>query len=257
MKAESAIDSLPDSVSIRRDATMAFSLLPREVKFFDMFDEAAAILTRAAETFLDMVAKFERGAGRGDSAIHTPDRSGVMAPLAANGTDRVAQQCEKLRQEEHACDLVVGRIIKALDISFITPFDREDIHTLARRLDDVMDNMEETAHRFMIFRISKPTSEAVTLVRIVRDACGHIEKALRLCRSMRDLDGIQQHLRAITHLENEADKLYRETDAALFANPPEILQFIKLRELYGWLEETVDACKDVAMIISEIVIKGS
>jgi hypothetical protein len=74
---------------------------------------------------------------------------------------------------------------------------------------------------------------------------------------MKNLDEIQVHLREIGRLENEADKVYRESDGALFANPPEILLLIKWRELYSWLEETVDACKDVAQVISEIVIKGT
>ena len=235
---------------------MAFSLIPREMKFFDMFDEAAAILTRASDRFLDMLSHFDRGPNPSQN-VQAVAGSGVHAVPLANVGDRVAQRCEELRQDERACDLVVERIIKALDVSFITPFDREDIHTLATSLDDVMDNMEETANRFFTFRIEQPPAAAVKMARIVRDCCVHLEQAVRLCRSMKDIDGIHSRLRDITQLENEADQVYRESDAALFANPPELLQLIKLRELYGWLEETVDACKDVAMIISEIVIKGS
>src|SRR5207249_11829541 len=104
----------------RRQPFMRFNLIPREEKFFDLFDEVATIISRAAGKFLDMVTAYDR------------------LPARAN----------ELRLEEHACDDVVGRIIKALDRSFITPFDREDIHTLATKLDDVLDNMEETAHRF-------------------------------------------------------------------------------------------------------------
>ena len=237
---------------------MAFSLIPKEMKFFDMFDEATAIITRSSEKFLDMLTHFDRGPNPGEG-FHLPAGSGAqpLPPGKISSTDRVAQRCEELRLEEFACDKVVERIIKALDLSFITPFDREDIHTLSTSLDDVMDNMEETANRFFTFRIDRPTPEAVKLARIVRDCCGHLEQAIRLCRRMKDIEGIQSRLREITKLENEADQVYRETDAILFANPPDVLQLIKLRELYGWLEETVDACKDVSMIISEIVIKGS
>jgi len=107
---------------------MRFSLIPREEKFFDMFDEAAAILTRAAGKFLEMVKVY----------------------------DRLEERGNELKYEEHASDEAVERIIKALDRSFITPIDREDIHTLATSLDDVLDNMEETASRFVIFRIDRP-----------------------------------------------------------------------------------------------------
>lgn len=208
---------------------MRFSLLPREAKFHDMFDEVAALLTRAAEKFLHMVTNFER----------------------------LREHSEEMRRAEHECDQLVKRIIEELDQSFITPFDREDIHTLATSLDDVMDNMEETAFRFDSFRIESPTPQAVDMARIVHQCCGHLAQAIRLTRSMKDIEGIQTCLREIGRLENEADSIYRNSDSDLFADPPDILLLIKWRELYGWLEETVDACKDVAMIISEIVIKGS
>ncbi|MBL8793448.1 MAG: DUF47 family protein [Planctomycetia bacterium] len=204
-------------------------LIPREMKFFDMFDQVAVILIRASDKFLAMVTQF----------------------------DRLAERSYELRQEERACDDLVEQIITALDQSFVTPFDREDIHNLTTKLDDVLDNMEETAHRFEIFRIEKPPSEAIVLARIIKDCCTHVADTLRLLRSMKNVEEIQKRLREIGRLENEADRVYRDCDGDLFANPPDILLLIKLRELYGWMEETVDACKDVALIISEIVIKGS
>jgi uncharacterized protein Yka (UPF0111/DUF47 family) len=208
---------------------MRFSLIPREMKFFDMLDDAAAIITRAAGKFLDMVTQF----------------------------DRLAERSNELKAEERAEDDAIGRIINALDQSFITPFDREDIHTLATSLDDILDNMEETSHRFLVFRIEKASPPAVEMARIIRECCGHLEQAIRQLRSLKNPEQIQKHLHEIGRLENEADTIYRDSDSALFASPPDILLLIKWRELYGWLEETVDACKDVAQVISEIVIKGS
>ena len=204
-------------------------LIPREVKFFDMFDEETAILTRASSKFLAMLTEF---------------------------TD-LAERSKELKHEEHAADDIVEKIIKALDSSFITPFDREDIHSLGTLLDDVLDNLEETAHRFAVFRVEKPTEASVMMARIIHECCTHIEQAVRLCRNLKNIDSIQHHLLEIGRLENEADKIYRESESGLFANPPDILLLIKWRELYGWLENTVDACKDVAHVLSEIVIKGS
>src|SRR5215471_19124011 len=112
---------------------MRFSLIPREMRFFDMFDEAAAVLMRAADKFLAMLTNF----------------------------DDLPKRGEELKKEEDACDRIVERIIKALDRSFITPFDREDIHTLATSLDDIMDNMEETSHRFAVLRIQTSRPSAV------------------------------------------------------------------------------------------------
>jgi uncharacterized protein Yka (UPF0111/DUF47 family) len=208
---------------------MRFSLIPREMKFFDLFDEVAVIMARASGKFAAMVTEW----------------------------NRLSERNYEIRQEEHACDEAVERIIKALDRSFITPFDREDIHTLATYLDDVVDNIEETSHRLVMFRIDQPTPASAVMARIIQDCCAHLADAIKLLRSMKNIEEIHGHLRDIGRLENEADKVYRESDGALFANPPDILLLIKWRELYGWLEETVDACKNVAQVISEIVIKGT
>jgi len=96
---------------------MRFSLIPREEKFFDMFEEAFTIVNRSACKFLTLVTQF----------------------------DRLQERSNELKEEENACDQVVKRIIVALDRTFVTPLDREDIHTLATRLDDILDNIEETA----------------------------------------------------------------------------------------------------------------
>ncbi len=209
---------------------MRFRLIPREMKFFDMFDEFAAILTRASDKFLALLTRWES----------------------------LAERAAELRLDEHVCDRIVERIISALDRSFITPFDREDIHNLAGALDDVMDNLEETAYRLEAFRVEKPTPAALTIAGIIRGACEHLEKAVRLCRDLNtNAEEIQTHLREISRLENEADALYRDSERALFAQPPDILELIKWRELYSWLEATVDAVRAASLIISEVVVKGS
>jgi uncharacterized protein len=210
---------------------MRFSLLPREMKFFDMFDEMAATLTRAAAKFLDMLTDFD--------------------DLPARGLD--------IKKEEEIGDALVEKILRALDRTFITPFDREDIHNLATTLDDVLDNLEETAHRFEVFVVVKPTRASIQLASIIKEACQHLEQAIGQLRNMKKPEQIHKHVLHISQLENEADRLYREVDAALFdgANSNDLLTLIKWRELYAWLEETVDACKEVVHVISEIVIKGS
>lgn len=231
---------------------MRFSLIPRELKFFDMFDAFAAHLTQAAKEFRDMLTAFDQLEARGQA----------------------------LKREEEVCDACVEKIIKALDRTFITPFDREDIHTLATSLDDIMDNMEKTSHRLEVFHIDKPTPESIELGRIIQECCVRVETAVNLLRDLRNSEKIHTLMREIGQLENEADRLYRQADAALFARlvtangaadhaagysehprhpitPIDILMLIKWRELYEWLEETVDACKAVANVISEIVIKGT
>jgi uncharacterized protein len=224
---------------------MRFSLIPREMRFFDMLDEATATIAHAADKFCEMLKQY----------------------------DNLNERARVLKAEEEQCDKIIERIITALDLSFITPFDREDIHTLATKMDDILDNLEETAHRFAVFRVAKPTQsmagtpnsevsaehqQAIALAQHIAACCGHLQEAIRLLRNLKNSEEIYRHLREIGRLENEADTIYRTADEALFAHgSPDILALIKWREIYSWLEETVDACKDVANVISEIVIKGS
>ena len=235
---------------------MAFSLIPREIRFCDMLDEAAVIANRTAHKFLDMLTMHER-------VVEPAHENGIIAHHP-NGKSpqslRMAEAARDIKSEELKCDKVVEKIVKSLCVSFITPFDREDINTLAKSLDDVTDHLEETAHRFASFRIDKPTPEAVQLARFVVDCCGHLEKAVHLIRDLNRHEEISSHLVEVGRLENEADNVYRNADAALFAEgngSTDILMLIKLREIYCWLEGTVDSCKHVANVISEIVIKGS
>ncbi|MFO0965954.1 MAG: DUF47 family protein [Gemmataceae bacterium] len=206
-----------------------FSLIPRELKFFDMFDAVAATITRAAGKFHELVTVF----------------------------DDLPRRCREIKSEEEKGDEQVSRILKALDRSFITPFDREDIHELAAKMDDVLDNMEETAYRFQEFRLEQPNAAAVELARIVKESCEHLEMAVRGIRNLNRPEEIQKRLQEISRLENEADRIYRDADGAIFAEPPDILTLIKWRELYEWLEATVDACKEASQVISGIVIKGT
>ncbi|HZZ80201.1 MAG TPA: DUF47 family protein [Gemmataceae bacterium] len=210
---------------------MGFSLVPREMKFYDMFEEVAATITHASTRFLDMLTVFDN--------------------LPARGLE--------LKAAEEKGDGQVENILVALDQTFITPFDREDIHNLATRLDDVLDNLEETAHRFEVFNIKKPTRAAIQLAAIINESCQNLAEAIHQLRYMKNPEEIQKRIVKITQLENEADRLYREVDAALFdnADPSDLLTLIKWRELYAWLEDTVDSCKECVHVISQIVIKGS
>jgi uncharacterized protein Yka (UPF0111/DUF47 family) len=209
---------------------MRFSLIPKEMKFFELFNQTTAGISAAAAKFVDMVIKF----------------------------DELPRRGQDLKNDEDSCDRLVEKTIKALDRSFITPFDREDIHTLATSLDDVMDNLEEAAHRFEVFRIDRPTPESVQLTKIIHECCVHLESAIQLLSDLRRSDEINQHLREISRLENEADRIYRTVDAALFDNANgDLLMLIKWRELYLWLETTVDSTKRVTQILSEIIIKGT
>jgi predicted phosphate transport protein (TIGR00153 family) len=208
---------------------MRFSWLPRELKFFDMFDEVTAIIGQAAKVFCELVEHF----------------------------DHRERRMNDMRELEHACDMAVEKILTSLGRTFITPFDREDIHSLATSLDDVVDNMEDAAFRLTAFRIERPTAQAVTMALIVQQITGYVQRAVSLCRGQLGSEEMARVLREISRLENDADEVYRDVEEELFASPPEIMTFIKQREFFAAMENTVDACRDVGHVINEIVVKGT
>ncbi len=208
---------------------MRFSLIPREQKFFDQFDAVTKIIVTAAQTFAELVDHF----------------------------DHRERRMNELRELEHKCDIAVAGILTSLGRTFITPFDREDIHALATSLDDVLDNLEEAAFRLTAYGIEKPTPEAVKMALIIQESCNHVQRAVSLSRKHISSEKMAIELREISRLENMADEVYRNVEADLFANPPEIMTFIKQREVYAWLENTVDACRDVAHVLNEIAVKAS
>lgn len=208
---------------------MRISWIPREQKFFDMFDETVELIVKAAEVFVNLVERF----------------------------DNCERRVNELRELEHRCDRSVERILNALGRTFITPLDREDIHALAKNLDDVLDNLDDAAFRLTAFNLEHPPHQALKMALIIQQSCGHVQRAIHLCRGNLGAEEIADELREISRLRNEADEVYRQVEVNLFTNPPEIMTLIKQRELYARLNRTIVACCDVAHNINEIVVKGS
>lgn len=208
---------------------MRLGWFPRDQKFYDMFEEVVGIIAEAANVFVELVEHF----------------------------DQRERRVVELREFEHTCDEAVGRILVALGRAFVTPFDREDIHALATSLDDVLDNMEETAHRLSTFQIDRPTPEAVEMALLIHQAVRYLEQAVRLCRGRLASPDMTHALREISRLENEADAIFRRAEADLFAHPTDMPSLVKWKDLYEWLEATMDACRHVAHVINNIVVKGT
>lgn len=209
---------------------MAFSLIPREMKFFELFNQATALITSSAAKFVEM----------------------------ATNPAEISRLSQEIKNDELAGDHLLEKSIEALDLSFITPFDREDIHALVTSLESVLDAIEDTAHRLEVFHLKEIPADVVRLVKIIQEACVHVEGAVRLLTDIRRPEQINRHLREIGRLEKEADRIYRTADAYLLDNANgDWVTFIKKRELYTWLEETVDTTQKVALVVSEIVIKGN
>ena len=201
-------------------------LLPQETKFFDLFEAQVAKVLEAARALEDMVRHYEQ----------------------------VQEKARHIKVLETQSDHITHDIIDKLNRTFITPFDREDIHALASALDDVLDNIEGVASRLALFEIPSVTPEVVQLTSIIEQACGAMQQAVA---HMRDFTKINEYLIQINHLENEADVISRNATAELFRTAADFRELIKWKEIYGRLEATTDDCEDVANILEGIVVKNT
>ena len=203
---------------------MRLPLIPREEKFFDMFVEDASNVLAAARTLESFFESY------GDR-------------------ERIAAQ---LRELEHRGDQISHEIGHKLESTFVTPFDREDIHHLISRLDDVLDLIEEIADTCILYRIEEPTEVARRQAEIVTKQCVQIGDALQHLRAFK---GLEQYWIEIHRLENDGDQLERQAVAGLFRNGGDPLEVIKWKDVYDLLENAIDACEDVANVIERIVVK--
>lgn len=206
---------------------MRFSLLPKETKFFDYFDEMAQYLVDVSRTFEEMVTDF--------TALPQKER--------------------RLKEIEHEGDVAVQMIVKGVNRAFITPWDREDIHSLATTMDNVLDAIEALGHRFVAYGVKKPTDKSIELAGCLVRSCEELQTAIKLSRDWRDLDAVHAALAEVDRMEHEADALSRQAIHQLFTNHHDILQLIVWKELYERLEGASDRCRDVADLMMEISIK--
>jgi len=201
-------------------------LLPTETKFFDLFKAQADKVLEGAHALREMVEHYEN----------------------------VDEKARRIKQIESEGDELTHSLIDKLNRTFITPFDREDIHALASALDDVLDNIEGVASRLALFRVKSVTPEVIELASVIVRSCMAIQNAVG---HLQNLKSIPPFLIKINDLENEADFISRNTTAQLFETASDFRELIKWKELYGRLEATTDDCEDVANILEGIVVKNN
>jgi uncharacterized protein len=194
---------------------MSFRLLPRDPKFFELFIADGDNLAAAARALNEMVDQY----------------------------DRLDERVAEIQALEKRGDEIDGEITRKLEDAFVTPFDREDIHQLVARLDDVVDGIQAIAETFVIYRVPAPTPESRRLAAIIDSQGVELSQALRKLDGLKDLE---RHFSAVHELENEADGLSRAAVAKLFRDDLPPIDVIKWRDLYNDLEETIDAAEDAA-----------
>jgi len=202
-------------------------LLPRDEKFFSLFTSVASLSVQAAKLQLEL--------------------------LKADGLHRPAI-VDAIKRLEHEADQITHEVVTRLDRVFITPLDREDIHLLASRLDDVVDLIDGTAHRVQLYRAGEAPSGAVLLAEVVIQATEALEVAVRSLEKNKDstvLDACAE----VKRLEEEGDSVYHEWVAKLFDGSPDALVVIKWKEIYDTLEKTLDHMEDAGNVLESISIK--
>ncbi len=201
-------------------------LIPRDEGFFELFDGLATRMTRSAA---------------------------LLNALFTEPT-RLDQYAGQIKELEHQADEITHEIMKRIDQSFVTPLDREDIHLLATRLDNVVDLMDGTARRAQMFHLSDRRDPAKDLTRVLLQATEAIAQAVV---SIKDPNAVQIIGRDVKKLEEEGDAIYSKAVGALFEGKPDALEVIKWKELYDNIEHAIDEADDVLNVLESISIKNS
>jgi uncharacterized protein len=202
-------------------------LLPRDEKFFDMFSAVAAVAVESAALLQELL--------RADA----PRRTAIV---------------DQIKRLEHQADQVTHEVVTRLDRVFITPLDREDIHLLASRLDDVIDLIDGTARRLQMFRAGKAPEGAVLMADVIGRAVAQLQVAVRSLEKNRAGTVLEACVQ-VKRLEEEGDSLYHEWLGRLFEGDPDPLNVIKWKEIYDNLEKTLDDIEDAANVLESISIK--
>jgi uncharacterized protein len=203
------------------------NLLPRNERFFHLLQQHMGIVCQSSQLLI----------------------SGLRAGYG--GMCRISKQMEAL---ERNGDEVIHQVFRTLQTTFITPFDPEDIQTLATTLDNVLDKIEEATFRISCYHVDPIPDEAVQLGVMIDNSTQALSRALK---ALEDRNPVWDHVIEVNRLENEADAVERTVLADLFTNGTDALTLIKLKEVYEILEETTDLCEDVADVIRNVAVKNS
>ena len=201
-----------------------FRLIPREEKFYGDFQALADELKRGARLLEDMLA---------------PDHP-------------VWDKADEIKEVEHKCDFLTHEIIQRLNRTFVTPLDREDIHALARSLDDVMDSIDAAAALIRLYRLDAVRFGARDLAHIITASTDMVRLALG---ALEQKKGLITHAIEINRLENEADRMHQQAVSRLFDEERDPLTVMKWKETLDFLEEATDRCEDVANVIEGVMVK--
>jgi len=204
-------------------------LLPRDECFFDFFDAHAAKTVEGCELFLQL----------------------------ARGVNDVPALCARIKEVESACDKVTHDTVAALHRVFITPLDRNDIHRLISKMDDVMDFVEGASRSIDVYEIREPSGELAHMAATLLESAQQVAEAVRGLRDLKQPRSILQRCVEINRLENQSDLQLADNITHLFGETTDPIAVIKWKEIYELVEMATDSCEDVANVIEGVVMENS
>ena len=205
------------------------NFMPREQKFFDLFEESAKNISKAARSLKDMLDTWQF----------------------------IDSHVAEITEMEHAGDTITHQVISMLHRTFVTPFDREDIALLAHTMDDIIDFIHASADAMFIYKIASPTQRAKELADVIVQGAAEMEKAVAGLRKKSEFKNMLDHCVEMNRLENAADRIYRAAIGELFENTSDIATVIKWREIYEHMESATDRCEDVANVLEGVALKNA
>jgi len=204
------------------------ALFPKKIDFFEQFDRALENVSRAANVLVDTLNHFET----------------------------FEKKAKVIYEFEQEGDMLTHDIMKDLNKTFLTPIDREDIHALASRIDDVIDLMWAAVDRMTVYKIEKPTPEVISIAEDLQMTADILKKALRELRS-KQYSRVQEHCIEINRLENRIDRKYRDALGKLVNDQNDPVYIIKWKDIYQLFEDASDRAEDIANILETIVLKNA
>jgi uncharacterized protein len=205
-----------------------FNLIPKEPAFFDLFEKASANALECSRELVEFLEHF----------------------------DDLPARARRIKELEHVGDELTHETIERLNKTFITPIDREDIHELVCRIDDILDLAEEAVDRIVLFKVTEPLPESRELARCIVRQVELLCEMIPILRNIKSADLVRQKVREVHRLESEADRIEHQALVTLFDGSFDPLTVIKWKSIIEFLEAATDRCEDVANVVEGIVLKN-
>lgn len=206
-----------------------FSFTPKEDKFYEFFKESANIAYKAANLLVEFLDDLENA----------------------------EENIKKIKAVEHEGDKIQHDIFKELNNTFITPFDREDIYVIASDMDDIIDFIESTASRFIMLNVSSCADAAKDLSKMILNSCKQIIVIMQELKNMKTSKELSEKIIEVNRIEEEGDVISRDAIKKLFRGNMAVIDVMKWREIYQYLEDTLDSCEDLANVVEGVVMKNA